>query len=166
MRANAAYAEIEGLTVKQAQKRIVELLKDSGDLLAEPRPITHAVKYYERGKRPLEIVTSSQWYVRTIERREALLARGRELNWHPEYMRARYEAWVEGLTGDWNISRQRFFGVPFPVWYRLDDEGEILPDGLLLSSEDRLPVDPSTDVPDGYTEDQRGKPGASSATRT
>jgi len=158
-RASAAYAEIESLTIKQAQKRIVELLEDSGDLLAKPRPITHAVKYYERGKRPLEIVTSSQWYVRTIERRDALVARGRELKWHPEYMQARYQAWVEGLTGDWNISRQRFFGVPFPVWYRLDDDGELVSEGLLAASEDRLPVDPSTDVPDGYTEDQRAKPG-------
>ena len=158
-RANASYAEIEGMPVKRAQTRIVELLRESGDLLGEPRAITHAVKYYERGRRPLEIVTSSQWYVRTLDRRETLLARGRELQWHPEHMRARYEAWVEGLTGDWNISRQRFFGVPFPVWYQLDDEGEVVVDGLLLACEERLPVDPSTDVPDGYTEDQRGKPG-------
>ena len=133
------------------------MLRQSGDLLGEPRAITHAVKYYEKGS--LAIVTSSQWYVRTLERREALLARGRELNWHPRVHGARYEAWVEGLTGDWNISRQRFFGVPFPVWYRLDEDGEVLPDGLLLASEARLPVDPSTDVPDGYGEDERGKPG-------
>ncbi|MGD0441546.1 MAG: valine--tRNA ligase [Acidimicrobiales bacterium] len=158
-RAKASYAEIEGLSVKRAQTRIVELLRHSGDLLGEPRAITHAVKYYERGRRPLEIVTSAQWYVRTLERRDALLARGRELQWHPEYMQARYEAWVEGLTGDWNISRQRFFGVPFPVWYKLDDNGEVDPDGLLVASEKRLPVDPSTDVPDGYGEEQRGKPG-------
>ncbi len=158
-RANASYAEIEGLPIKRAQTRIVELLRESGDLLGEPRAITHAVKYYERGRRPLEIVTSSQWYVRTLDCREMLLARGRELQWHPEHMRARYEAWVEGLTGDWNISRQRFFGVSFPVWYQLDDEGEVVVDGLLLASEERLPVDPSTDVPDGYTEEQRGKPG-------
>jgi valyl-tRNA synthetase len=158
-RANASYAEIEGLPIKRAQARIVELLRESGDLLGEPRAISHAVKYYERGRRPLEIVTSSQWYVRTLDHRETLLERGRELQWHPEHMRTRYEAWVEGLTGDWNISRQRFFGVPFPVWYRLDDEGEVIADGLLLASEARLPVDPSTDVPDGYCEEQRGKPG-------
>jgi valyl-tRNA synthetase len=158
-RANASYAEIEGQPVKRAQGRIVELLRESGDLLGEPRAITHAVKFYERGKRPLEIVTSSQWYVRTLDRRDTLLARGREVQWHPEHMRARYEAWVEGLTGDWNISRQRFFGVPFPIWYQLDDDGEVVADGLLLASEQRLPVDPSTDVPDGYTEVQRGRPG-------
>ena len=158
-RANANYAEIEGLPIKRAQKRIVELLRDSGDLLGEPRPVTHFVKYYERGRRPLEIVTSWQWYVRTLAHREAFLERGRQLQWHPEHMRARYEAWVNGLTGDWNISRQRFFGVPFPVWYQLDDDGEVVADGLLLASEDRLPVDPSTDVPDGYGEEQRGRPG-------
>ncbi|MGA2528737.1 MAG: valine--tRNA ligase [Acidimicrobiales bacterium] len=158
-RARASYAEIEGLTIKSAQARIVELLRASGNLLGEPRPITHAVKYYERGRRPLEIVTSWQWYVRTLERRETLLARGRELQWHPDFMRARYEAWVEGLTGDWNISRQRFFGVPFPVWYRLDDDGEVVLDGLICAPEERLPVDPSTDVPEGFSQDQRGKPG-------
>jgi len=158
-RARATYAQIEGSPMKRARARIVELFRESGDLLGEPRSVTHTVKYYERGSRPLEIVTSWQWYVRTLEHRETLLARGREVQWHPEHMRVRYEAWVEGLTGDWNISRQRFFGVPFPVWYRLDDGGEIVGDRLLLASEDRLPVDPSTDVPVGYTEDQRGKPG-------
>ena len=158
-RANANYSELEGLTVKSAQAHIVEQLRASKDLVGEPRPIVHAVKYYERGRRPLEIVTSWQWYVKTLERREALLARGRELKWHPEFMRARYEAWVEGLTGDWNISRQRFFGVPFPVWYRLDGDGERVADGLLLAPEQRLPVDPSTDVPDGFTAEQRGMPG-------
>jgi len=86
--ANARYAEIEGLPIKRAQARIVELLRESGDLLGEPRAITHAVKYYERGRRPLEIVTSSQWYVRTLDRREKLLERGRELQWHPAHMRA------------------------------------------------------------------------------
>jgi valyl-tRNA synthetase len=159
LRANTLYGELEGQPIKRARARIVEMLKDSGDLLGEPRSITHAVKYFERGSRPLEIVTSWQWYVRTLDHREALVLRGRELQWHPEHMRVRYEAWVEGLTGDWNISRQRFFGVPFPVWYRLDDDGEVVRDALLLASEERLPVDPSTDVPDGYTDGQRGKPG-------
>ena len=82
-----------------------------------------------------------------------------ELRWHPPYMAHRYRAWVEGLNGDWNISRQRFFGVPFPVWYPVDADGEIDFDRPLFADEDRLPVDPSTDVPDGYTDDQRGVPG-------
>jgi valyl-tRNA synthetase len=157
-RARMAYAELQGKNLKQAQRRIVELLTESHDVIGEPRAITHAVKFYERGDRPLEIVSSPQWYVRTMAMRERLLERGRELHWHPEFMRARYESWVEGLTGDWNISRQRFFGVPFPIWYRLDEAGEVLPDELLLAPVDRLPIDPSTDTPEGFTEAQRGEP--------
>jgi valyl-tRNA synthetase len=157
-RARAAYGELHGKNVKQAQRRIVELLAESGDLIGEPRPITHAVKFYERGDRPLEIVSSPQWYVRTMTMRDRLIERGRELDWHPVFMRARYESWVEGLTGDWNISRQRFFGVPFPLWYRLDESAEVLPDELVLPALDRLPIDPSTDTPEGFTESERGEP--------
>ncbi len=154
-----AYAELEGRTVSQARTRIVELLAEAGALVGEPKPIRHPVKFYERGDRPLEIVSSRQWYVRTLAMRERLLERGRELRWHPAHMRHRYEAWVEGLNGDWNISRQRFFGVPFPVWYQVHDDGSIDHDHPLLASGDRLPVDPSSDVPEGYREDQRGEPG-------
>ena len=162
---NQAYAhweEISGKTVKQAQARIVELLRDSGDLLAEPRPITHAVKFYERGERPLEIVTTRQWYIRNgsrdAELRGALLERGRELGWHPPNMRVRYENWVEGLNGDWLISRQRFFGVPIPLWYPVLDDGSPDYDRPIVPDESVLPVDPSNDAPPGYTEEQRGKP--------
>jgi valyl-tRNA synthetase len=152
-------AELAGLTVRQAQTRIVSLLEESGEMRGTPRPITHPVKFYERGERPLEIVTSRQWFFRTVEHSAELLARGRELRWHPPYMAARYAHWVEGLTGDWLISRQRFFGVPFPVWYRLDVGGEADYSAPLLAAESRLPVDPSTDVPDGFEESQRGQPG-------
>ena len=156
------YAELAGLTVKQAQRRVVELLRASEELLGEPRPITHPVKFYEKGDRPLEIVTSRQWYIRNGGRdddlREAFLELGQELSWHPAHFRMRYENWVGGLNGDWLISRQQPFGVPIPVWYALDADGEPLHDQPLLPDEERLPIDPSTDVPAGYSEGQRGKP--------
>src|SRR2546421_727235 len=96
---------------------------------------------------------------RTTEPGEALSGGGRDLRWHPPYMRARFEDWVNGLTGDWCVSRQRFFGVPFPIWYPIDASGELRYEEPLLAREEQLPVDPSTDVPEGFTEAQRGLPG-------
>ncbi|WP_214415386.1 valine--tRNA ligase [Sphaerisporangium fuscum] len=156
------YAELAGKTVHSARERIVEMLRESGDLDGEPRKISRPVKFYEKGDRPLEIVTTRQWYIRNGGRdaglREALVGRGEELVWHPPHMRVRYENWVRGLAGDWLISRQRFFGVPIPVWYPLDAEGQPIYDSPIPASEETLPVDPSSDVPPGYAEDQRGKP--------
>jgi valyl-tRNA synthetase len=157
--AQTHYDQLAGLSAVKARTRVVEQLKASGDLLGDPRPITHAVKFYEKGDRPLEIVTSRQWFVKTMEFREVLLARGRELRWHPPYMQARYENWINGLAGDWCVSRQRFFGVPFPLWYKVRADGSVDHDARLLPHEDQLPIDPSTDVPDGYTADQRNQPG-------
>jgi valyl-tRNA synthetase len=162
-RAGTVYAELSGKTAFSAQQRIVELLRESGDLEGEPTPITHPVKFFEKGERPLEIVTTRQWYIRNGGRdaalRDALVARGQEIQWIPEHMRYRYENWVEGLNGDWLISRQRFFGVPFPVWYRLNADGDPIHDDPILAAEETLPVDPSSDVPPGFDESQRGRPG-------
>jgi valyl-tRNA synthetase len=157
------YAELAGLTVFSAQKRVVEMLAETGEIIGEPKPITHPVKFFEKGDRPLEIITTRQWYIRNggrdEELRAALLARGEELSWHPPFMKGRYDAWVNGLNSDWLISRQRFFGVPIPVWYRLDENGHPLYDEVLVPDESALPVDPSTDVPPGCSGDDRGAPG-------
>ena len=160
-KAKLQYARLAGKTVKQAQTLTVEILRETGELIDEPRAITHAVKFYEKGDRPLEIVTSRQWYIRNGGRdqalREKLLARGDELTWHPDFMQHRYANWVGGLNGDWLVSRQRYFGVPIPLWYRLDAQGEIIYDNPLVPTNDQLPIDPSTDLPNGFVADQRGQ---------
>ena len=162
-RGRANYEAIAGKSVKQAQAIVVELVIASGELRGEPKAIKHPVKFYERGKRPLEIVASRQWYIRNggrdADRRSAFLKRGEEIDWIPGYMKARYDNWVEGLTGDWLISRQRYFGVPIPVWYRVDADGAVNFDDRLLPSESILPVDPAAEAPPGFAESDRGQPG-------
>jgi len=156
------FEETEGKTTFSARKIIVDHLRESGDLDGEPTPTKRMTNFYEKGDKPLEIVTSRQWYLRnggTDPKLNAeLIQRGKELNFHPDFMRVRYENWVHGLNGDWLISRQRFFGVPFPLWYPLDENGEPDYDHPITPSEDVLPIDPTIDVPAGYTADQRDQP--------
>jgi valyl-tRNA synthetase len=157
--AQARYDSLAGLSTSKARTRVVELLRETGALLGDPRPISHNVKFFEKGDRPLEIITSRQWFIRTMDERPALIERGRALQWVPPHMAARYENWVNGLNGDWCVSRQRFFGVPFPIWYRVTAEGTPDYSAPLIPDVARLPIDPSTDVPEGYAADQRGVPG-------
>jgi valyl-tRNA synthetase len=163
----AAYAGLAGLRARAARRRIVELLAEAGALRGELEPVRHAVKFYEKGAEPLEIVTTRQWYIkngaRDPELRTRLLDRGRELDWHPAHMKSRYENWVDGLSGDWLISRQRFSGVPIPVWYPVDDEGRPDRSRPIAPADAELPVDPAADVPAGYRADQRNAPGGFAA---
>ena len=159
----AAYGELAGKTVFSAREASVAMLRASGDLDNEPSPTTRMANFYEKGDKPLEIVSSRQWYIRNGGRdaglRTALIERGDQIDWAPPFMQSRYTNWIDGLNGDWLISRQRFFGVAFPVWYRLDDDGQPDYEHPIVAREDQLPIDPASAAPDGFDEAQRGVPG-------
>ena len=156
--AQRAHDELAGLSVARARERVAAMLRDSGALAAPPSPVVQTVRFFERGTRPVEILTSRQWFIRTSQLTPALLAGVAELSWHPAAIRSRFQTWVESLPSDWMVSRQRFFGVPFPIWFPVADDGTVDHDTPLVPEEARLPLDPSIDVPDGYTADQRGRP--------
>lgn len=161
--ARELFASLGGKTTFSARQIIVDALRESGDMQGEPTPTKRMTNFYEKGDKPLEIVTSRQWYLKnggTDQKLNAeLIERGKELNFHPDFMRVRYENWVHGLNGDWLISRQRFFGVPFPLWYPVNADGEADYAHPITPSEDRLPIDPTIDVPEGFEEAQRDQPG-------
>ncbi len=165
--ANRMFGELVGKPVAAAQRIVAEQLRDpansatggSAPLQGEPRPVRHTVRYYEKSDSPLEFITTRQWFVRLMDKKEQLIEKGREIEWHPAYMGKRFEDWTENLGIDWCISRQRFFGVPFPVWYRLDENGERTYDEPILADPETLPVDPMADTAPGFDESQRDAPG-------
>lgn len=164
--ANQNFSQLIGLTVEKARKKVVELLwqEDSGPfpgttgLVSESKPIEHPVKFYEKGERPIEFITTRQWFVKIIDQKPDLIAQGEKISWHPPYMKSRYTNWVDGIAHDWCISRQRFFGVPFPVWYPIDASGNTIYEKPIFADVSKLPVDPLADIPPGYSADQRDKP--------
>ena len=175
--ANKYYAELKGLRVQQARKKIIEILKETKYLISKPQQTEQFVKFYEKGDLPLELLPARQWHIKILNYKKELLEQGRKVLWHPPSMLKRYEQWVEGLNQDWCISRQRFFGVPFPIWYPLDKNkvpdynNPILPsiellDGLIKRGGNSLllNIDPMSSAPadwdskwEHWSEDQRGQ---------
>ncbi len=141
---------IDGLKIQEARAKIIDILKEQ-ELLVKQEEITQTVKCAERSGAPLEVLTVPQWFVKTISHKDELLKRANELNWHPKNMKIRLENWINAISWDWCISRQRYFGVPFPVWYskRIGEEGKIL-----YADISQLPVDPLKDLPAGYSKDE------------
>ncbi|MEG8229588.1 valine--tRNA ligase [Candidatus Rickettsia tasmanensis] len=141
---------IDGLKIKEARTKIIDILKEQ-ELLIKQEDITHTVKCAERSGAPLEILTVPQWFIKTISHKEELLKRANELNWHPKNMKIRLENWINAISWDWCISRQRYFGVPFPIWYskRVGEEGKIL-----YADVTQLPIDPLKDLPMGYSKEE------------
>ncbi len=139
-RLNELAGKYKGLSIKEARKIILEDLRKEG-LLVSQKQIKHIVNVHERCEKEIEFLSTKQWFIRYLDLKDKFLEQGKKVKWHPDFMRHRYENWIKGLLWDWCISRQRYFGVPFPVWYcKKCNE-------VILADEKDLPVDPLFDLP-------------------
>lgn len=130
----------QGMHIKKVRVKIVEDLEKEGRVVKK-EPIEHAVNIHERCKNPIEILVTPQWFIKVLDIKKEMMEAGEKIKWYPKFMKVKYDDWVKGLKFDWCISRQRYFGVPFPVWYCEDCKEIILPD------DKDLPVDPSYQEP-------------------
>ncbi len=145
-----AVQQLEGVKVQDAREKIVEILHATNCIETEQEVIKN-VKCAERSGSALEILVTPQWFIKILDKKQQLLEKSAQCNWFPKYMKVRLDNWIEGLNWDWCISRQRFFGVPIPVWYskRFGEEGKII-----LPRPEDLPVDPLIDIPFGYSKNE------------
>lgn len=139
-RLNKNAGSLAGMNVTEGRKQMISILQAAGDVI-DRQPTIQSVRVHERCDTPVEYLLKRQWFVRVLDHKEEFLRAGEQISWHPAYMKARYLAWVENLNWDWCISRQRYFGVPFPLWY-CQACGQ-----PVLAGEDQLPVDPLADSP-------------------
>lgn len=134
--------DYRGLRIDEARREIIKEL-DGRKLLYKQEPISHHIGVHERCETPVEYLVSKQWFVKLLDLKDQFIEEGEKVNWVPSTMRNRYVQEVKNLRWDWNISRQRHFGVPFPVWYCNSCDEVQIPD------ESRLPIDPFSDKPGG-----------------
>jgi valyl-tRNA synthetase len=128
--------EYNGLKIKEARKKILEDLEEK-NLIQEQKQINHVVNVHDKCGNEIEFIPTEQWFIKILDKKEKWLSQGKKINWYPKFMYKRYENWVKGLEWDWNISRDRHFGIPIPVWYCEKCKETIVAD------KKELPVDPT-----------------------
>ena len=145
------YLILDGLKITEARSTILDILQSDNKITKSPEKIIHPVKVGERSKFPIEFLVTKQWNVKVLDIKTELHNKANECNWYPTWMENRIHDWIDGLSWDWTISRQRFSGIPIPVWYskRAGEEGKV----IVPKFED-LPIDPMVDLPEGYTRDE------------